>query len=100
MQILHIDFQEGFADDTVVVRINGVETVRNAHVSTRMQLGYAWGTSVSIPEGSVIVEVMLANTGARARTELQVHGEMWLGVNVCAAGAIRFTVSDTPFGYV
>ncbi len=41
MVLLHIAFQEGFTDDTVVVRVNGREVFRKGSVKTRLQIGYA-----------------------------------------------------------
>jgi hypothetical protein len=36
-----IHLQEGFDDDTVVLSVDGLETVRLEHVTTRLLLGYA-----------------------------------------------------------
>jgi len=59
MKLLHIAFQEGFADDTVVIRVNGKEVFRKASVKTRTQIGYAGSFEVNVQEGSVNVEVTL-----------------------------------------
>ena len=41
MALLHIAFQDGFTDDTVVVLINGGEVFRKEGVNTKLLLGYA-----------------------------------------------------------
>ena len=59
MPLLHIAFQEGFTDDTVVVRVNGEEVFHKGSVKTRLQIGYADSFEMTVEEGSVNVEVLL-----------------------------------------
>jgi hypothetical protein len=97
---LTIEFQEGFEDDTVLLRIDGIETMRHEHVKTRLQTGYATASAATVPEGRVVLEVELPASGDSAQVVLEVRAPLWVGVNLDAGRVFRFKLSDTPFGYV
>jgi hypothetical protein len=97
---LTIEFQEGFQDDTVLLRIDGIETMRQQHVKTRLQTGYAAASAATVNEGRVVLEVELPVSGDSGQVVLDVRAPMWVGVNLDAGRVFRFKLSDTPFGYV
>jgi hypothetical protein len=100
---LTIEFQEGFEDETVLLRIAGIagiETMRHEHVKTRLQTGYATASAVTVPGGRVVLEVELPASGERAQVVLEVRAPLWVGVNLDAGRVLCFKLSDTPFGYV
>jgi hypothetical protein len=100
MQTLHIELQEGFDDDRVLARLNGVQVLSLDHVTTRVQTGFAAAGSVDAAEGSTVLEVSLPASGQQASTEINLISAMWAGINVGPDKAIQFTISQTPFGYV
>lgn len=100
MPTLHIELQEGFQDDAVEVRVNGAEVLRNGHVKTRLQTGFAAAASVEVDAGSVAVEVALPAAARRGHIDLTLSAPVWLGVSLQADRAVHFTVSQTAFGYV
>ncbi len=59
MPVLHINLQEGFANDTVVVRVNGQEVFNRTSVKTRLQIGLANAFEVDVPEGSADIQIAL-----------------------------------------
>jgi hypothetical protein len=97
---LTIDFQEGFQNDTLVLRIAGVETTRHEHLTTRLQTGYAAACTAAVPAGRVVLDVDLPATKASGQVVLDVQAPMWVGVNLDPGRVFRFKVSDSPFGYV
>jgi hypothetical protein len=97
---LTIEFQEGFQDETVLLRLAGVETMRQQHVKTRLQTGYAAASAATVPEGRVVLEVELPDSAERAQVVLDVRAPLWVGVNLDPGRVLRFKLSDTPFGYV
>ena len=100
MQTLHIELQEGFQDDRVVARLNGVEVLSLEHVTTRMQTGFAAAGSIEAADGKAVLEVALPASGQRASTEINLNQAIWAGVNVGPDKAIQFRISQAPFGYV
>lgn len=97
---LTIEFQEGFHDDALVVRIAGIEAMRHEHVTTRLQTGYAAAGTATVAAGRVVLDVDLPATGGSGQVVLDVQAPMWVGVNLDAGRVFRFKVSDSPFGYV
>lgn len=99
MHQLGIELQEGFDDDTVIVLVNGAEVFHEEHVKTRMQIGRAGSTSVTLAEGVAQLEVRLPRTGSSASFKVPLKGPAWLGVSLDAARVPQFQLSLTPFGY-
>lgn len=97
---LTIEFQEGFQNDTLVLRIDGIETMRHEHLTTRLQTGYAAAGAATVPAGRVVLDVDLPATGVSGQVVLDVQAPMWVGVNLDAGRVFRFKLSDSPFGYV
>lgn len=100
MQTLKIELQEGFQDDAVVIRVNGSEIMHEDHVKTRTQIGFAAGTTATIPEGKATLDVALPAAGISGAFEADIQGPTWIGVSLDSSRALHFKLSQTPFGYV
>ena len=99
MAVLSIHLQEGFADDTAVVRLNGTESGRWTHLSTKQLLGYAEVIDLPKPAGEDIqLELSLPNRGLSARALVPGAGDSFVAVNV-ADGRLQIAVRDRPFSY-
>jgi hypothetical protein len=101
MPTLHIDFQEGFLDDAVVVRVNNKE-YHKQDIRTRLQTGYAGSLEVDVRESMVHVEVVLTSRGLSKSIPvvLDKSDTVYLGLSVTAEGEISARVSYEPFGYL
>ena len=95
---LSIDLQEGFADDTVVVSVDGREVLRREAVRTRRTLGLAESMRVPVETLPVRLEVSLPLKGIAGATVVDPREAPHVGVSV-TGGEIRYLVSRTPFGY-
>lgn len=100
MHTLHIELQDGFDNDRVVARVNGVEILNLDHVTTRLQTGFAAAGSAQADDGKALLEVSLPASGQQASTEINLYQAMWAGVSVGPDKAIQFRISQAPFGYV
>jgi hypothetical protein len=99
MAVLHLALEEGFEDDDVVIAVDGEEALRAEAVRTRMQTGLARAGDVPVPDGRHTVTVQAR--GASASIDVDVAGELYLGVSLSRSGdAIEHRVSREPFGYV
>ena len=101
MSTLHIDFQEGFLDDTVVVRVNDEEYFEQ-DIRTRLQTGYAGSLEIDVRETRVDVEVNLLSKGISKSIPVMFEESdtVYMGLSVTAQGEISERVSHEPFGYV
>ncbi len=99
MAVLSIHLQEGFADDTAVVRLNGVESGRWTHLSTKRLLGYAEVIDLPKPAGQDIqLELSLPNRGLTGRALVPAAGDSFVAVNVTDR-RLQIAVRDRPFSY-
>lgn len=95
---LHIDLQEGFANDTVVVSVNQDEVFNQPAVQTKLLLGYAETFVVEVPAGLTSVEVALVERQIAEVFELTLTTDTYVGVSV-QGDRIDVTTSETPFTY-
>ncbi len=98
MVTLVIDLQDGFADDTVVLHVNGEKLVRRAHISTKLLLGLAESFRTEIPIGPVTVDIDIQTKDVTKTILLKVYAPTYLGISV-ANGEVEYIVADEPFGY-
>jgi hypothetical protein len=95
---LSIDLQDGFADDTVVVSVDGREVLRRAGVRTRRTLGLAESLSVDVDGPPITLEVSLPLRGIADATRVDPAAAGHVGVSL-VDGRIRYRLSHRPFGY-
>lgn len=98
MVTLFIDFQDGFADDTVVLHVNGEEVFRKEHVSTKLLLGLAESFRTEMPIGPVTIDIDIQTKDVAKTILIEVFAPTYLGISV-ANGSIEYIVADEPFGY-
>jgi hypothetical protein len=95
---LQLDLQDGFADDLVVVRVNGIEVFRKEGVTTKLLLGYADSFQVRVPEGSVDVEVVVPSRNLSRTVSIRISQKSYLGVSI-QDGKIEYLERNEPFPY-
>lgn len=100
MSLLHIALQDGFADDEVIVKVNGEEVFNKSRVRTRFQIGLADSFEINVKEGAVNVEVKLPLKNLSKSITLKVSGSTYLGVSITTEGEINFHISNERFRYM
>jgi hypothetical protein len=99
MPLLHIAFQEGFEDDTVVVRIAGREVFRKDNVKTSTQVRYATSFDTNSYDGSVSVDIVLPIKNLSETVQLQLLVATFVGVSI-RQDKITYRISTEPFRYL
>lgn len=100
MPILNVNLQEGFVNDTVVVRVNGQEVFNKTSVKTKLQIGLANVFQVDVPEGLLDIEIALPLKNVSESLALEVSSPVHLGLSVNHEGRITHRISQEPFGYL
>ena len=100
MARLHVALQEGFAGDTVSVRVNGSEVARRSDVATRNQIGFAEAIELDIDEGEIELELEIESRSLERRMPMRVVGTTYVGVSIERDGKLRCEVSQQPFRYL
>ena len=99
MVTLSIDFQEGFANNTVVLHVNGDEVFRKEDVSTKLLLGKADALETMVETGQVVIEINIQTRDIAMTIPLEISADTYLGISV-VNGRIEYVISDEPFGYL
>lgn len=100
MPQLHIDLQDGFEREHVVVLINGETVVDDSNVSTRTQIGVAKSIRHDVEAGPVNVEVLVKSRNVRWQRELQIAEPAYLGLSLTSENQVSERTSTAPFRYL
>lgn len=99
MVTISIDLQEGFEDDTLVLYVNNQEMYRKEAVTTRLILGIADSIQFEIPQGQMILEVVLPKRKLSWKQELSASEPVFIGIAIRESRLIP-RISATPFTYL
>ncbi len=98
MPSLHIDLQEGFEQDTVVIHVNGSEIFREDGVSTMLLLGFAQTLETPVSPGEVVIDIQVPSRSLESQIKLSIDADAFIGISITEHGIEHF-ISDTPFTY-
>ncbi len=100
--LLHVALQEGFAGDTVVLRLDGRELFRKVNVTTRLQTGYADSVEMDASAQAGWLEVEVPSKGLTLAFELRLHvgRPTYVGVSIQPDGRLSRRITEEPFGYL
>lgn len=98
MPTLRIALQDGFEDDTVVIKVNGDEAFKQENIKTKRQIGKAASFELEVEEGPTSVEVSLPLKNLSETIALKVSGEVYLGISL-VRDRIEHRISSEPFRY-
>ncbi len=96
--MLTIDLQEGFNNDSLLIRINDEDVFQAEEVTTRLLLGLARSIESNIPIGLTKVEIIIQSQELEKIVELDVKNDTFLGISIQDSD-ISHIVSDVPFRY-
>ena len=96
---LIIDFQEGFNNDQVAIRIDGDTVFRKKDVRTRNQIGFAEKVNLDVSAGRHVVGVSMPAHSAYGELEIDTDATPNLGVSF-QNGTLVLTPAAEAFGYL
>jgi len=95
-----IELQDGFKDDTVVLRADGRELLRDQAVSTRFQTGKAKSATLALPEGELTLEIEVPTRNQRTTVPIDTTKPTFVGISLTTAGQLEVRVQEQAFGYM
>ncbi|WP_205511799.1 hypothetical protein [Longitalea arenae] len=100
MPNMHVAFQEGFENDTVIVWFDDDEVFRKEHLKTRMQTGKAASFDLPGKTGPHILRITVINRNTHLNIPVTVSGtDLYVGISLTQDGHITHTLSNEPFRY-
>jgi hypothetical protein len=98
MTTLTIDLQDGFAGDTVVVRVNGRDVFHKPGVNTDYSIGRADSVTTEVNDGATRVEILVPSRNLSGTETLNAAETPFLGISV-ADGGVVFKPARELFRY-
>ena len=95
---LVIDLQDGFKDDDVEIRVDGVLVSEIENVTTSLLTGIANSVETIALAGKITLTVNVLTRDASSSLELELFSDLFIGVSLTMEG-IELIVSESPFGY-
>ena len=95
---LVIDLQDGFKDDDVEIRVDGVLVSEIENVTTSLLTGIATSVETIAFAGKITLTVNVLTRDASSSLELNLLSDLFIGVSLTMEG-IELIVSESPFGY-
>jgi len=99
MPLLHVALQEGFSNDTVEIRVNGSEVLRQSGISTRLQIGFAASVETEVTRDTAELTIALPQKSLSKSLVVPLTGPTYVGVSVEPQGIVC-RISAEPFGYL
>ena len=96
--LLHIAFQDGFDDDTVVARLDGREVYRGQGLSTDYRIGVAASFELEVEAGRKAIEIDLPLKHIGGSLEIDITAPAYLAVSTTGT-ELSFRVAHRRFGY-
>ena len=97
--MLHVDLQEGFDNDNVLMRLNDRPIYENSGVTTDLRISRADTVQVLLGDGPLRLSVSMPDRDISGSIIVQGRNAVYVGVSV-TGDRLEFTVSDEPFGYM
>lgn len=96
--ILSVALQEGFADDTVALYLDGQEVFRKEHLTTHPFLGVADSIALQVEDRTALLEITVESRGLSKSMPLEITRDTYIGVSL-VEGDLDTFVSKEAFGY-
>jgi hypothetical protein len=97
---LHLDLQEGFAHDSVVVMVNAREAYRKPDVSTNLSASVADTFEVNTDGNQAKIEVQILTRHTANSTTVDLREFPHVGVSLNSTGKPAFTPAKERFRYM
>ena len=97
---LVLAFEDGFLNDTIVIRINGKQVYLKQNVTTKRVLGLASSTDIKdIQEGIVTIDIEVPSRNISKRLSLEISHTLYLAISIQDSKLVH-RISDEPLGYM
>lgn len=96
---LHIDLQDGFKDDEVIVRLDGREILHKSGVTTDIRISRADGIEATSTKADAQIEIELPKKNLRGTQTIKTGETPHIGISV-TDGKPQFRVSAQPHRYM
>ena len=99
---VHLELQNGFDNDSIVVMIDGNQNIIVDSVSTMMMLGWAKTEEVYLSSGNHLIKILLPKDNVASDTSFVIEcKQLWIGINYNQnKNKIGFNISERAPRYL
>jgi hypothetical protein len=100
MNMLHIALQDGFRNDSVIIKVDGRTVFEKSGVTTNLTISYAEAVDVVVSNVTAAVEVSVPSRTQAAQRTVNVLETQYLAVNLSENGVPQLVPSKEMFHYM
>jgi hypothetical protein len=103
--LLSVDFQDGFVNDSIILRINQNEVLKKNNVSTDLRIGLADNSfSTRLPNGQIKIDILVPSKNLKYSKTIETESDTYIGVSIVGSNApnadIAVRIQNDPFSYL
>jgi hypothetical protein len=103
--VVSVDFQDGYVNDSIILRINENEVVKKDNVSTDLRIGLANNSfRTRIPNGKIKIDIFIPTKNLNYSRTIEIESDIHIGVSIVNSNTtnpdITVTIQKEPFFYL
>ena len=103
--LLSVDFQDGFVNDSIIIRINENEVFRKNNVSTDLRIAMADNSfNTTVSNGQIKIDILVPSKNLKFSQNIEINSDAYLGVSIINSDTtnpeIKVKVEKQPFTYL
>lgn len=103
--VLSIEFQDGFVNDSIILRINENEVLKKNNVSTDLRIGLADNSfNTRLPNGQIKIDILVPSKNLKYYKTIELESDTYIGVSIVNSNTptadIAVRIEKDPFTYL
>lgn len=103
--VLSVEFQDGFVNDSIILRINENEVLKKNNISTDLRIGLADNSfSTRLPNGQIKIDILVASKNLKYSNTIEIESDTYIGVSIVNSNTpnadIAVRIEKDPFSYL
>ena len=96
--VVKFDFQHGFANDTIILKINGKEVLKKDDVSSDLRISLAESFTIELPNGQGTLEISVPTKNLSLSQTIMIDAEYkYFGISIINSETKNLQLKITEF---
>jgi|SRR5687767_8783656 hypothetical protein len=81
--VVKFDFQHGFANDTIILKVNGKEVLKKDGISSDLRISLAGSFTLDVPNGQINLEIIVPTKNLSSSQTIMIDSEgKYVGISI------------------
>jgi hypothetical protein len=103
--LLSVDFQDGFVNDSIILRINQNEVLKKNNLSTDLRIALADNSfSTRLPNGQIKIDILVPSKNLKYSKTTEIESDTYIGISIVDSNTpnadIAVRIQKDPFSYL